>query len=79
MDTDELSNETYKAVLAPAEQFHHNLALHFGLPAYEYNSDDDFLQKAHQLIEEWKQDPDGSMEEIFFDVAMPSKAAFKNY
>jgi hypothetical protein len=77
MDTDELSTQTFNAILATAENFNHNLTLQFGLLAYECNSDDDFLQKAHQLIEEWKQDPDSSMEEIFFDVAMPPKAAFK--
>jgi len=33
MDTDDLSNETYEAVIIEAEQFHHNLTLHFGVLA----------------------------------------------
>ena len=33
MDTDELSNEAYTAVLIEAERFHHNLTIHFGVLA----------------------------------------------
>lgn len=30
MDTDNLSNETYEAVIIEAERFHHNLSPHVG-------------------------------------------------
>jgi len=33
MDTDELSNKAYTAVLVEAERFHHNLTIHFGVLA----------------------------------------------
>ena len=33
MDTDDLSNEAYEAVIIEAERFHHNLTLHFGVLA----------------------------------------------
>ena len=31
MDTDELSKETYRAIIIEAEKFHHDLTLQFGL------------------------------------------------
>ena len=33
MDTDDLSNETYKAVIIEAEKFNHDLTLQFGILA----------------------------------------------
>ena len=33
MDTDDLSNEAYHAVLVEAERFHHNLTIHLGVVA----------------------------------------------
>ena len=33
MDTDDLSSETYEAMILEAERFHHNLTLHFGMLA----------------------------------------------
>jgi len=31
MDTDDLTNKTYNAILGEAEKFHHDLTLQFGL------------------------------------------------
>ena len=39
MDTDELSNEAYTAVLVEAERFHHNLTIHFGVLAGDCDED----------------------------------------
>jgi len=37
MDTDNLSNEAYKAVIVTAEVFNHDLTLHFGCLAMKRN------------------------------------------
>jgi len=50
MDTDELSEETYKAIFHTAEKYHHNLTLQFGLLASQCKNDDDYLNKASKLI-----------------------------
>jgi len=39
MDTAELSNEAYTAVLVEAERFHHNLTIHFGVLAGDCDED----------------------------------------
>ena len=36
MDTDELSNETYEAILVEAERFNHNLTLQLGVLSYDH-------------------------------------------
>jgi hypothetical protein len=43
MDTDDLSNETYEAVIIEAERFHHNLTLHFGLLAGQCDTEEECL------------------------------------
>ena len=77
MDTDELSEETYNAVLISAEKFNHNLTLQFGLLANECINDDDYLQKAKQLIAEWRLDLPDSINKIFFDVKKPKISSFE--
>ena len=78
MDTDELSEETYKAVIITAEQFNHNLTLQFGMLASACSDDNDYLVKANQLIVEWKSDLANSINEIFFDTAKPKAPIFEN-
>jgi hypothetical protein len=53
MDTDELSNETYKAVLTTAARFHEDLTLQFGLLADDCRTDNEFLDKSESLINNW--------------------------
>ena len=77
MDTDELSNETYQAILITSEKFNHNLTLQFGLLSYECTDDNDYLKKANQLIIEWKGDLENSINEIFFDTKKPSPSSFE--
>lgn len=78
MDTDELSEETYKAVLITAEKFNHNLTLQFGLLANLCSDDNDYLIKANDLINEWRSDLPNSINEIFFDTVKPKASAFEN-
>ena len=68
MDTDDLSNETYKAVISTAERFNHDMALPFGCLASECKNDDDYLKKAEQIIKKWQKHKyiDDLMDDIFF-------------
>lgn len=61
MDTDELSEETYKAIFHTAEKYHHNLTLQFGLLASQCKNDDDYLNKASKLILCWESDLKSSL------------------
>lgn len=51
MDTDDLSNKTYKAILIEAEKFNHNLTLRFGLLSYQCKDEADYISKSKLLIE----------------------------
>lgn len=46
MDTDELSEEAYHAIMIEAEWFNHDLTLQFGLLSYECKDENDFLEKS---------------------------------
>jgi hypothetical protein len=50
MDTDDLSNETYDAVIIEAERFHHNLTLHFGVLADDCEIEEEYLAAAEKLV-----------------------------
>ena len=78
MDTGELSEETYKAIIITAEKFNHNLTLQFGLMASQCSDDNDYLDKATQLINYWKSDLPNSIEDIFFDTKRPNALTFAN-
>lgn len=78
MDTDELSIETYTAVIGAAEQFDHDLVLHFGVLAMDCDTEDDFLEESEAIINEWLHECD--LEEVILDVFFdnpPGKPAFK--
>jgi len=79
MDTDDLSIETYKAIISAAESFHHDLTIEFGVLSYNCNTDDDFLQESESLINEWLTEWD--LEEVIIDIFSqnpPSKYEFKS-
>ena len=54
MDTGDLSEETYRAILIEAENFNHDLTLQFGLLSGECKDENDFIKKSILLIEEMK-------------------------
>lgn len=78
MDTDELSEETYNAILITSEKFNHNLTLQFGLLANGCSDDNDYLEKANQLIIYWKSNLTNSINDIFFDTEKPKRSGFEN-
>jgi hypothetical protein len=77
MDTDDLSNETREAVLITAEKFNHDLTLQFGVLAGSCKDDNDYLDKAIQLINGWRQNIPFVIDFIFFDDMKPDKVLFE--
>ena len=70
MDTDDLSIETYEAVITEAERFHHNLALHFGALADDCKTEDEYLAAAEKLVNKLrKAKPNFIREFLFGEVA----------
>jgi hypothetical protein len=66
MDTDELSEETYQAIIIEAEMFNHDLTLQFGLLSYKCQDDNDFLEKSIILISEMKKYDEIDLDDMFF-------------
>jgi len=52
MDTDDLSEQTYKGVIVEADIFNDDLGLRFGLLAEKCSDDDSFLKLSEALIKE---------------------------
>ncbi len=78
MDTNDLSRETYTAIIHNAERFHHDLTLQFGVLADYCDTDNEFLKQSESLIRKWLNA--GNLEtvkgDVFFDDP-PSKRDFK--
>ena len=66
MDTDDLSQETYKAIIIEAERFNHDLTLRFGLLARDSANEENYLNKSLRLIEKLKKARKVQLENIFF-------------
>jgi hypothetical protein len=79
MDTDNLSNETYKAVILTAEMFNHDLTLRFGCLARDCEDDEDYLSNTEELINHWLEDDDIDilMDDLFFGDP-PKEKDFRN-
>ena len=75
MDTDDLSNELYRAIFIKAEKFHHDLTLQFGVLASDCKDESDYIAKAEFLIEGFQEDYENAIDDIFFD-SPPSKKSF---
>ena len=76
MDTDDLSNETYDAVIRNAERFHHDLTLQFGVLASDCIDESEYLKESLLLIKEFESDIEEAMEEIFYE-NIPEKSKFR--
>ena len=66
MDTDDLSNETYKAVILEVEKFNHDLTLQFGVLASSCKNEEEYLANAKQLISEIRELDGYDLEDMFF-------------
>ncbi|MDT3738832.1 MAG: hypothetical protein RO257_04950 [Candidatus Kapabacteria bacterium] len=67
MDTDNLSNETYRAIMTESKKFNHDLTLQFGLLADECNDEEEYIDKSILLINELKNAGREDLEDIFFE------------
>ena len=50
MDTDDLSRETYQAILIEAEKFNHDLTLRFGVLAGQCKDENEYIDKSIKVI-----------------------------
>jgi len=66
MDTDDLSQEAYKAIMIEAERFNHDLTLRFGLLSGDCNDEEEYLKKSLLLIEKIKKAKKYQLEDMFF-------------
>jgi len=66
MDTDDLSRESYEAIIIEAEKLSHDLTLHFGLLSVDCESEDEYIDKAEQLTREIMQADDAELEDLFW-------------
>jgi hypothetical protein len=66
MDTGDLSEETYRAIMIEAERFNHDLTLQFGLLSYDCVDEDDFIHKATELVSKMQQYESVDLDDVFF-------------
>ena len=79
MDTDDLSDKTYDAVMLTAEKFNNDLTVWLGCLASECKNEAEYLSKAEEWINDCLEDEDidDLMEDLFFGNP-PSEKDFKN-
>lgn len=77
MDTGDLSDKTYKAIITESERFHHDLTLQFGLLSDECNDEAMFIKKSEELVREMMTYNQSDMDDIFFDDP-PTRTEFRN-
>lgn len=65
IDTDDLTDETYKAILIEAERFNHDLTLQFGLLSYKCEDEKNFILKSEKLIAQMLRYREAQIEEMF--------------
>lgn len=66
MDTDQLSNEAYRGIIIEAEKFDHDLTLQFGALASLCKDEEDYLNKASDLISELRKLDKEELIDVFF-------------
>lgn len=66
MDTGDLSEEAYRAIMIEAEMFNHDLTLQFGLLSRHCEDEQDFVEQSIQLINEMKQYDFVDLDDMFF-------------
>lgn len=65
MDTDNLSNETYEAILTEAENFDSDLTLQFGVLSNNCKDEYEYIEKATKLISKIKKLDEEGLSDIF--------------
>ncbi len=65
-DTDDLSDESYNAIMREAERFHHDLTLQFGLLSSECSDENMFIEMSEKLAKEMLTYDDADIDDMFF-------------
>jgi hypothetical protein len=73
MDTDDLSQEAYRAIIIEADKFHEDLTLQFGVMAYSCGNEREYLAEAKKLIKEIKSINNSNLSDIFFSSPQDKK------
>ena len=77
IDTDDLSDKTYQAIMAEAGKFDDNLTLKFGLLSYGCTDEKDFIYKSVILIHEMLRYDDIEIDDMFFGEPPTMKSFYK--
>lgn len=77
IDTGDLTDKTYEAIMIEAEKFDHNLTLQFGLLSYNCNNEKDFIEKSKQMIHEMFEYDEVDVDDMFFGEPPPMKEFHK--
>ena len=73
IDTGDLSDKTYVAILCEAERFNHDLTLQFGLLSYHCKDEADYIAQAKVLIKELLECDEYDVDDLFFGNPPPMK------
>ncbi len=76
MDTDDLSEEAYEAIILQSERFHHDVTLQFGVLSSSCKDESEYLENSLLLIEDIESDFEYAIATIFFEKA-PTIEKFK--
>ncbi len=66
IDTDELSDEVYEAIIGGAEEFNHDLTLQFGVLSKHCSDEKDYIKKSKMLIKEMFTYDSDDIYDLFF-------------
>ncbi|MBC7748200.1 MAG: hypothetical protein H7Z76_06445 [Methylotenera sp.] len=66
IDTGDLTDKTYNAIMLEAEKFDHNLTLQFGLLSYKCLDEADFIKKSTKLIDKMLHYDVEDLDNMFF-------------
>ena len=73
IDTGDLTDKTYKAIMLESEKFHHDLTLQFGLLSYDCEDEQDFILKSEKLINQMLKYDEVELDDMFFGNPPPTK------
>jgi len=76
IDTDDLSEETYNAIIVQAERFHHDLTPYFGELSESCRDEAMFIKKSEALAREMLAYDESEIDDLFFDDP-PAQAEFQ--
>ncbi len=75
MDTGNLSEEAYEAIMIASERFNHDLTLQFGLLSGHCKDENDFVEQSIQLIDKMIKYDKFDLDEMFYG-APPKTSVF---